>query len=199
MSCNWRGAPHVSLLCRPAHSARNSAVAHTAASNSTLLARRWRIRLRIRRKRGFNVCPTASLTLSRFYCGPTKCLTLVIPPRRIREILHQTRLNLGIQLGMRQSQHSRITRLAQRAGTLLCLVLVLLASLVAVAHVHLKAQNTQDRSCSICALAHSGVVPTAVSSPSLAFASTALALARCEQVHSLLLGSSLYIRPPPAV
>jgi|SRR5215475_12517813 len=100
---------------------------------------------------------------------------------------------------MRQSQHSRIVGLAQRAGTLLCVVLVLLVSVAAVAHVHLKAQNTQDRSCSICALVHSGVVPTEVSSPGLAIASTALALAPSEQLHSLLLGSSLYIRPPPAV
>jgi len=100
---------------------------------------------------------------------------------------------------MRQLQHPRITGLAHRAGTLLCVVLVLLVSLVAVAHVHAKSVNGQDRSCSVCALAHSGVVTTEVSSPSFAFTSTALNATPAEQVHSLLLRSSLYIRPPPAV
>src|SRR5262249_44259150 len=88
---------------------------------------------------------------------------------------------------------------AQRAGALVCLLLLCLVSLVAVAHVHAKTQSTQDRSCSVCALVHSGITPTEVSSLGFVFASTAFAPTLSECAHSLLLGSSFYIRPPPAI
>src|SRR5215475_2256003 len=96
-------------------------------------------------------------------------------------------------------RHSGTFKAAQRAGALLCVLLVCLVSLVAVAHVHAKAPNAQERSCSVCALMHSGVAPTQVSSISLVFATAGFSQGNPERPHSLLLCTSFFIRPPPAV
>jgi len=100
---------------------------------------------------------------------------------------------------MARLRHNRAFKAAQRAGALICVVLVCIVSLVAVAHVHAKPQNTQDRSCSVCALVHSGITPSEVSALGFVFASTAFAPMFSERAHSILLGSSFYIRPPPVV
>jgi len=100
---------------------------------------------------------------------------------------------------MAQLHHNELFKAAQRAGALLCVLLVCLVSLISVAHVHAKSQNTQDRSCSVCALAHSGVAQSEVSALGFVFASTALVPIFSERAHLIFLGSSFYIRPPPAV
>lgn len=87
--------------------------------------------------------------------------------------------------------------MAHRAGTLLCVYLVLLVSLVAVTHVHANTSNAQDHSCSICALAHSGVAPAVASAPAIVFATSVMAVLAPEIAHSLLLSFTHCIRPPP--
>src|SRR5689334_5170620 len=95
--------------------------------------------------------------------------------------------------------HNQLFKAAQRAGALLCVILVCLLSLVSVAHVHAKSQNTQDRSCSVCALVHSGVASSEVTALGFVFASTVLVPIFSERAHLVFLGSSFYIRPPPAL
>ena len=99
---------------------------------------------------------------------------------------------------MERLHHTQVFKAAQRAGALLCVLLVCLVSLVSVAHVHAKSQNTQERSCSVCALAHSGVAQSEVTALGFVFASTALVPTFSERAHLVFLGSSFYIRPPPA-
>src|SRR5947208_2267403 len=96
-------------------------------------------------------------------------------------------------------QQSRSWAVAQRAGALLCVLLVFLVSLVAVAHVHSSTLGAADHSCSLCALAHSGVALSEVGTPPLVFATTPLPLLAAHSARALLVVSSSYIRPPPAV
>ncbi len=94
--------------------------------------------------------------------------------------------------------YPRALSLARRAGVLLCVLLIFFVGVVAAAHVHTRTAGLPDRSCSACALAHAGVAPVELSSPVPIFTGTALAETPTEVSHSLLVISSLYIRPPPA-
>jgi hypothetical protein len=95
--------------------------------------------------------------------------------------------------------YSRSLNLARRASTAVCVGLVLFIGFVAAVHSHPDNSRADERSCSVCALAHSGVVPVALSAPVPVFASYALYLTRADSPRSLLFVSSLYIRPPPVV
>jgi hypothetical protein len=85
---------------------------------------------------------------------------------------------------------------ARRASAVLCVLLVLFISFVAVAHSHSSDSNT-DRSCSICALAHAGVVPVEIGAHVPILIPAVISETAAESSHSLLLVSSSYIRPPP--
>jgi len=100
---------------------------------------------------------------------------------------------------MEEFVYPRAVSLARRVGALLCILLIFFVGVVAAAHVHARAAGLPDRSCSACALAHAGVAPVELSSPVPVFTSTALAEIPAEVSHSLLVISSLHIRPPPAV
>ncbi len=95
--------------------------------------------------------------------------------------------------------HPRELSLAYRAGALACVLLALFIGTVAAIHAHPDTSKTPEHSCSICAMAHSGVVAVAVSTPAPIFTSSALQIISAPGLRSLLLISSLYIRPPPAV
>ncbi len=86
---------------------------------------------------------------------------------------------------------------AYRAGTLLCVLLVFLTSFVAVAHFHPSNSESPDRSCSLCALAHTGVIVNNVATPAPIFAPSILAEIPATVSPSFLSISSNYIRPPP--
>src|SRR5260221_10177638 len=100
---------------------------------------------------------------------------------------------------MTRSIHPRALTLSHRASAVVCVLLVLFIGLVAAVHSHPNASRAPERSCSVCALAHAGVVPVALSTPVPVFASSAVYVTRADSPRSLLLVSSLYIRPPPVV
>lgn len=89
--------------------------------------------------------------------------------------------------------------MAYRAGAVACVLLVIFIGTVSAVHAHLETSKAPEHSCSICALAHSGVVAVAISTPVPVFARSAVGLTAAVGLRSLLLVSSLYIRPPPAV
>ena|SRR5213080_4324641 len=88
---------------------------------------------------------------------------------------------------------------ARRAGAALCVVLVFLTGFVAVVHVHPDSAKTPQHSCSVCALSHSGIAPIQIAVMAPTLARTVLAEVTAAAPKSLLLASSLCIRPPPAV
>jgi len=93
--------------------------------------------------------------------------------------------------------HPRALTVSRRASAVVCILLVLFIGFVSAIHSHSDAARTPEHSCSVCALAHAGVVPVQLSAPVPIFASTALHLTTADSPHSLLLVSSLHIRPPP--
>jgi hypothetical protein len=99
----------------------------------------------------------------------------------------------------RRDQNTRFWRFGvlERAGVLVCILLVLVTGFVAVAHVHANDNGAADHSCSLCALAHTGVAVTSISQPLPVFVRSILAEGPAPAQHSLLLVSSPYIRPPP--
>ena len=84
-----------------------------------------------------------------------------------------------------------------RALAVLCVGLIFLTGIVAAVHVHADQSSTPDHSCSLCALAHSGVVPAVSSLPVPVFVSSGFFESAGETSRSLLSVSSSYIRPPP--
>jgi len=97
---------------------------------------------------------------------------------------------------MIRAAQPRTLTMARRASGVLCVLLVLFISFVAVAHSHSNDSNT-ERSCSICALAHAGVVPVEIGSQIPILIPAVISETAAESSHSLLLVSSSYIRPPP--
>jgi hypothetical protein len=86
---------------------------------------------------------------------------------------------------------------AYRAIASLCVLLIFLTGLVAVVHFH--ADQTSDHACSVCALAHAGIAPTQLGPQVPVFVPSSIAETSAAQPGSLLLVSSDFIRPPPAV
>ncbi len=100
---------------------------------------------------------------------------------------------------MTTSADPRALILARRASAVVCVLLVLFIGFVAAVHSHADNSGANERSCSVCALAHAGVVPVALSAPIPVFATYALYVTRADSPRSLLFVSSFYIRPPPVV
>lgn len=92
--------------------------------------------------------------------------------------------------------HFSCSELFRRAGVLVCILLVLLTGYVAVAHFHPNDSGV-DHSCSLCALAHTGVAVNIIVHPSPVFSRSIVAESAAPAQHPLLLVSSHYIRPPP--
>ncbi len=84
-----------------------------------------------------------------------------------------------------------------RAVALCCVVLIAMTGFVAAVHVHANNSGVPNHSCSICALAHSGVAPAQVASAVPVFARSALFQASPQAPLYLLLVPSQFIRPPP--
>ena len=96
-----------------------------------------------------------------------------------------------------QKTESRLSRLLYVATVCICISLIFLTSFVAVSHFHARDLSSPDRSCSLCALAHAGIVVNNAAVPTPVFAPSILAESPTATQHSLLLVSSHYIRPPP--
>jgi hypothetical protein len=86
-----------------------------------------------------------------------------------------------------------------RALSLFCIVLLMLAALAQVNHVHPQNSKLADHSCSICSVAHGGLLIKGVHHPIPLFVSSMFARFTEESAKSCLVISSLYIRPPPSV
>jgi hypothetical protein len=97
---------------------------------------------------------------------------------------------------MIRAAQPRALTLARRASAVVCVLLVLFVSFVSVVHSHSSDSNA-DRSCSVCALAHAGVVPVEIGQQIPILLPTVVSEVAAEKSHSLLLVSSSYIRPPP--
>jgi len=121
-----------------------------------------------------------------------------MPAPQIQYTAHHSRIDPDIKQ-MTRSSHPRGVSLAYRAGAMVCVLLVIFIGTVAAVHAHPDTAKNPEHSCSICALAHSGVVAVAISAPAPTIASSAVHVTPAAGLRSLLLISSLYIRPPPAV
>lgn len=97
------------------------------------------------------------------------------------------------------STHQRPLAMARRASAVVCVLLVLFIGFVAAVHSHPDNSSSSERACSVCVLAHSGVIPVALGAPIPVFTSYPLYVTRAHSPRSLLFVSSLYIRPPPVV
>lgn len=82
-------------------------------------------------------------------------------------------------------------------GALLCMVLVLVTSFVVLAHFHPNNSAANDHSCSLCALAHTGIAVNSIETPAPVFARSTLAEIPAGLTYSSLSFFSNYIRPPP--
>lgn len=82
-------------------------------------------------------------------------------------------------------------------GTLLCTVLVFITSFVALAHFHPNDSAAGDHSCSLCALAHTGIAANSIETPPPVFAPSTLAEIPASTTYSSFLVFANYIRPPP--
>ncbi|MBO0910245.1 MAG: DUF2607 family protein [Acidobacteria bacterium] len=91
----------------------------------------------------------------------------------------------------------QFSRLA-RAGALVCVLLVFLTSFVAVVHFHADDSMASDHSCTLCALAHTGIAPNRIPPPTPVFVPSTLAEVPADTAYRSLPVFSYCIRPPPA-
>jgi hypothetical protein len=91
---------------------------------------------------------------------------------------------------------SRVGRLA-RAGALVCVLLVILTSYVAVVHFHANDSRAGDHSCALCALAHTGIASNTISTPAPVLVPSTLAEVPADTAYSSVPICSYCIRPPP--
>lgn len=98
---------------------------------------------------------------------------------------------------MQSSFDLRMKTGVYRAAALVCVFLILLTGFIAAVHVHPGQAAASDHACSICALAHAGVIPVALGAPVPIFVSSDAFEPAAQTSRSLFFVSSLYIRPPP--
>src|SRR6202047_1491542 len=85
------------------------------------------------------------------------------------------------------------------ALSLLCVLLVVFTGVVQAVHVHTDNSKLPSHECSVCSVAHSGVLSSAVYRPAPLFIRTVVTASREDTRSSFGFVSSLRIRPPPAV
>jgi hypothetical protein len=86
-----------------------------------------------------------------------------------------------------------------RVSSLVCVVLVALVGFIQAVHVHLDDSKLPSHECSICAVAHSGVVAQATYRPVPVIVRTVFVAAPDATAKSSGFIFSLRIRPPPTV
>jgi hypothetical protein len=86
-----------------------------------------------------------------------------------------------------------------RAVTLICIVVVMIAASAQASHVHSKNSKLGQHDCSVCSVAHSGVLVTSAYRQAPSFSPSAFIHLQSVSLNSFLLVSSLHIRPPPSV
>ena len=85
------------------------------------------------------------------------------------------------------------------ALSLLCILLVTFTGIVQAVHVHTDNSKLPGHECSVCSVAHSGVLSTSVYRPAPLFVRTVVAATPEGTRSSFGFVSSLRIRPPPDV
>ena len=96
-------------------------------------------------------------------------------------------------------EHKRCENRLARVLSLLCVFLVMLVALAQASHVHPQNSKLPNHSCSICSVAHGGLLVKATYHPIPLFTSSIFIGLGQESTKSFLDISSLYIRPPPSV
>lgn len=86
-----------------------------------------------------------------------------------------------------------------RAAAVVCILLVFFAGFIAAVHFHPDQSAASDRSCSVCAMVHAGILPVELGPQVPIFVPSVIAEALSATPRSLFLVSSHFIRPPPAV
>jgi len=84
-----------------------------------------------------------------------------------------------------------------RAAAVVCILLVFLTGFIAAVHFHPDQSAASDRSCSVCAMVHAGVLPVELGPQVPIFVPSVIFEASATTPRSLLLVSSHFIRPPP--
>jgi hypothetical protein len=88
---------------------------------------------------------------------------------------------------------------AIRSLHVLCVLLVAISGFAQAIHVHPENSKLPSHECSLCSVAHSGVVTSALYRPAPVFVRTMLFVVPDAVSKSSRFVSSLHIRPPPSV
>jgi hypothetical protein len=86
-----------------------------------------------------------------------------------------------------------------RGVSLVCIFLVAFTGFIQAVHVHADDSKLASHECSICSVAHSGVLSSAVYRPVPVFVRSVLTVLPEVASNSFGFVSSLRIRPPPAI
>jgi|SRR5579884_2236832 len=86
---------------------------------------------------------------------------------------------------------------AYRAIAVLCVCLLFLTGFTAAVHFHADNATAGDHPCSICAHVHAGIAQVEIRSAVPVLASSVVPELPADRLHSLLLVTFHYIRPPP--
>lgn len=94
--------------------------------------------------------------------------------------------------------HYRMRRRGHLATlSLLCVLLIAFAGFVQATHVHTDQPDSASHECSVCSVAHAGVLPYIAALPIPIVFESACVPREDASPKPLLLASFLYIRPPP--
>jgi len=85
------------------------------------------------------------------------------------------------------------------ALSLLCILLVTFTGVIQAVHVHTENSKLPSHECSVCSVAHAGVLSSTVYRPAPLFVRSVLVASPDVACKSFGFVSSLRIRPPPAV
>jgi len=99
---------------------------------------------------------------------------------------------------MRSSFDLRTKSDVHRATAAFCILLIFLTAFIAAVHFHADQSAPSDRLCSVCALAHAGIVAVELGRQVPIFIPSAVSEPTAATPGSLLLVCSHFIRPPPA-
>jgi hypothetical protein len=102
-------------------------------------------------------------------------------------------------LGLISSGYKSRKGTAVAALSLLCVLLVTFVGVVQAVHVHSDNSKLPSHECSVCSVAHAGILSSTVYRPAPLFVRAALVVVPEAARNSLGFVSSLRIRPPPAV
>jgi len=104
---------------------------------------------------------------------------------------------VGISLRLAIAEHKSSRKSHAEFVALLCVLLIAFAGFAQAIHVHADNSQVPGHECSVCSVAHAGVLGSSVYQPAPLFILTVLAAAPRPVAKSAGFVSSLHIRPPP--